>query len=78
MMCFFTLCSCWVSLVVVLVVVVVVVVIAVVVIVTIVVAFNSPPALVLFVLVCLGSMCLGNVAQHRRHCQQRRDEVRNQ
>jgi hypothetical protein len=78
MMCFFTLCSCWVSLVVVLVVVVVVVVIAVVVIVTIVVALNSPPALILFVLVCLGSMCLGNVAQHRRHCQQRRDEVRNQ
>ena len=77
-MCFFTLCSCWVSLVVVLVVVVVVVVIAVVVIVTIVVALNSPPALILFVLMCLGSMCLGNVAQHRRHCQQRRDEVRNQ
>ena len=54
MMCFFTLFSCCAPLV------------AAVIIATIfVVALNSPPSLVLIVLVRLGGMCLGNIARRR-------------
>ena len=53
MMCFFTLCSSCTSLIVVVVVVLVVLVLN--------VALNSPPPLVLIVLMCLGGMCLGDM-----------------
>jgi hypothetical protein len=67
MMCFFTLCNCCASLVAVVAVVVIVVM-----------ALNSPPSLVLIVLVCLGGMCLDDVARRRHRRRWCGDEVRDQ